>query len=260
MLAVKATGEYVGEHVVNCAVQLHEDKILKAMREIWEYDARDCEAEPKRSSLYKLVDNWLDFRMRQNYKRISSKIFDLEREVVIDLRKYSRDAPDEKVTIKIPVFCVSENCHWSHEHKFTRPDTTSSYNRTIEYKITLSSERRPMPDEIRKAYSQAQAHVHRLYAEALTTYPINEIIFGHPNMLKKPSEAKLVTLWQPKASDLRIDIKTKKIDRDPVLVLQYNGWNYLVTTWNEPKELPFDEIVNKALENGQATIDNIVSE
>lgn len=259
MLAVKTTGAYVNEHVVNCTIQLHEDKMLNAMRKIWEYDARDCEEHKKNGALFTLADRWLDFGMRQNYKRISSKIFDLEREIVIDLRRYSNDAPDEKTAVKIPVFCVSENRNWSREFKFTRPDPTSSYGRQIEYKITLSSERRPMPPEIKKACSQAMANVHQLYAEALKTYPLDEIILEHPIAIKKPSEAKLLTLWQPRASDLRIDVKTRKIDRDPVLVLRWNGWNYLVTTWVEPDELPFDDIVNKALENGQSTIDNIVS-
>ena len=258
---VKTTQTYVKELTIDCTVLLHEDKILKALRKIWEYDARSCEEDKARSTMEDLVCAWFSNRIKQKYQEISPKIFDLQREIVVDLSKYyvkgaGSDNPSEKINLNIPVFCVSEGRRWEHKHSFERPRKDSSYRDRVE--IVLSSERRPMPDKIKKASTQATAYIHTLYAEALTTYPLDEVLFEHEKIFPKPSDAKMLTLWQPKASDLKIDVKVRQVDRDPLLILKYER-PYLVTAWQEPDELPFDDILSEALGKGQATIDDIIA-
>ena len=115
-----------------------------------------------------------------------------------------------------------------------------------------------MPPEIRGQAQAARAYAYQVYTEALSTHPLSEIIYHTPDIFSRPDEARLLTLWQPKPSDLKIDVKVRQIDKDPILVLDW-GKPYLVTTWEEPDELPFDDILAKALGEGQVTIDDVVS-
>jgi len=259
-IVIRPTAELLNQFMVNQTVELYEDRILQALSEVWAYEPRDNERCKANDAVKKLVDGWFELKLGEKYQPISPKIFELQREITIDLSryttKYNHSQLHKNLTFQIPAFCVSENKHWSHTHKFEERGIMPYSGHECEIKI--SSERRPMPPEIRGQAQAARAYAYQVYTEALSTHPLSEIIYHTPDIFSRPDTARLLTLWQPKPSDLKIDVKVRQIDKDPILVLDW-GKPYLVTTWEEPDELPFDDILAKALGEGQVTIDDVVS-
>ena len=259
-IVIRPTAELLNQFMVNQTVELYEDRILQALSEVWAYEPRDNERCKANDAVKKLVDGWFDLKLGEKYQQISPELFELQRQITIDLSryatKYNHSQMRGNLTFQIPAFCVSENKRWSHTHKVMERNPQD--HRDYEYEIEISSERRPMPPEIRGQAIAARAHAYQVYTEALSTHPLSEIIYHTPDIFSRPDTARLLTLWQPKPSDLKIDVKVRQIDKDPILVLDW-GKPYLVTTWEEPDELPFDDILAKALGEGQVTIDDVVS-
>jgi hypothetical protein len=267
------TGEAVKENIVR-HVPTNEDKILSALGKIYAYEPRtDAESQRVFDTKNKLVREWFALKMRENYQELSQNIFTLQRGIDIDLSKYNiynknHNSGEKYVTgihrITIPLFCVSANRVWR--------DRRTIKHDNHEYEITLSSERYAMPPEVKKAHKEAQLYAYRVFFDALKTEPVGYVLqdsmlrgveseyWSHPG----PDKAQQVTMWQPRVSDLKIDVKEipKVVDRDPLLVLQWGGRSYLVTAWDEPDELPFDDILADALkpnEQDQTTLDDLIA-
>jgi len=218
-----------------------ESKLLNAIREIEKIRYLPSERGTKNNVIKYAVGQWFSQRMREKYQELSPEIFELEREVEITPnkitdyrgRKIEIDDDEKTFALQIPMFVKAElgkETGWERELRIND-----------DYKVTLFSKMPHIPSEVRQARKDALKFAYNTYADALNNDLLSEIIFENPEYAPNPANSKLLVLWKPKPSE--IHAKAERIDNDPVLVLRY-GKPYLVTTWKEPNEEPFMDIIS----------------
>jgi len=224
------TSEIVRNFFIEPKIQRTHDesKLLNAIKQIEGSRYLPSERETKKKVIKYAVGQWFSQKMREKYQELSPEIFELEREVEITPEEYN----NKTFVLRIPMFAEAE---LGKETGWKRKFRISDYN------VTLFSKMPYIPLEVRQARKEAQTLAYKTYANALDNNLLNEIIFENPEYAPNPADSKLLVLWKPKPSE--IHAKAQRIDNDPVLVLRY-GKPYLVSTWKEPNEEPFMDIIS----------------
>jgi len=240
------TREIIGNFFVEPKIQrtYDESRLLDAIKEIEKSRYLPSERQTKSKVINYAVGQWFSQRIRENYQELSPEIFELEREVkitpdkFIDYRGKEIEVDDEKTfVLQIPMFAQAE---LGIETRWKKEFTINNGNRD-NYKITLSSKMPHIPSEVRQARKEALTLTYKTYADALNNSLLSEIIFENPEYVPNPANSKLIVLWKPKPSE--IHARAERIDNDPALVLNY-GRPYLVSTWREPNEEPFMNLIS----------------
>jgi hypothetical protein len=218
-----------------------ESKLLDSLRNVISYLPLKSEKQKKDETVRYLVREWFSQKIGEKYEELSPEIFELEREIeipkehFIDSDGYKEYNGDGTTKVKIPMFLEAEldkDIGWKSE-QYERGYRT--------YKLSLFSRIPIVPADMRKSGKEALALAYNIYADALTTDIISDVMFEHPDYAPHPENAKLVVLWKPKPSEIHVE--SEVIDRDPALVLKYDN-PYLVTTWAEPDEEPFMSFID----------------
>jgi len=88
-IVIRPTAELLNQFMVNQTVELYEDRILRALSEVWAYEPRDNERCKANDAVKKLVDGWFDLKLGEKYQQISPELFELQRQITIDLSRYA---------------------------------------------------------------------------------------------------------------------------------------------------------------------------
>lgn len=219
-----------------------EGKILDALKKIYSYAPLGTELENKSNAVLKLVDEWFRFKMSKHYPELSPKIFEIQRDVLIDLTKHSVYSSSgyrsEKLNekglkrIKIPLFCNANLGEEIWEYR-----CNDALHR-IDFKSNVPF----IPDEAIQAVAVAKRHCYEIYTKALKTQPLDEILTMDPTAFPDPSQAEMKVAWYARPHELKVNITQNK---DPAIVLNWRR-PYLVHQWDE-NTLPIEDILTDAL-------------
>ena len=234
----------VGKIVENFSIRpslYSENSLIDSLKQIREYRPLPYEVEKVKKLEEFFVDTWFSQRMRKKYDQLSFELFNLKRELEIDTEKIEltdnrgerRHMGVIKQEIPLIVYTRLEDKEWVKEFEYD-----DRYNK---YKFKLSSKMPSVPLEVRKVGRDAIAHCYETYADALKTDVLYDSIKKNPDYAPHPKDSKLFVLWKPRPSDIHVEAEA--VDRDPALILEY-GKQYLVSTWTEPNEEPFMNILS----------------
>ena len=240
---VKSTKEIIRRYSANPnQIMYKEPFLIESLRGLRSYTALPSERKEKNLCMEGVVRKWFSQRMTKRYNELSPEIFEVKREIEISEKHFkdengrmSREYNNNKRKLKIPLLLHAELDKEGWEKQFSLGEYSTTY------KFTLSSRIPRVPFNVRKAGKEAVVFAYRTFADALDTEVLGEVIAEHPKYAPHPENAKVLVLWKPKPSD--IHIKTEVIDNDPALVLKWDN-PYLVTTWTEPDEEPFMDIIS----------------
>jgi len=236
----KPTKELFKEYSVSSKFVYEESSLIESLRGLRSYSPLPSEAKEKNACIERIVREWFSQRMRKKYDELSPEIFELQRDLEIS-KKHFKDRDDhtdysgEKQNIKIPLLLQAEldkDEGWKGNYEYYSSGT---------YKLTLFSRIPRIPFDVRKSGRETLALIYRTFSDALATEVLGDVITEHPDYAPHPHDAKLVVLWKPKPSDIHIEAKL--IEKDPALVLKWDK-PYLISTWKEPDEEPFMDLVN----------------
>ncbi|MBD3263255.1 hypothetical protein GF374_02660 [Candidatus Woesearchaeota archaeon] len=228
--------------ITDCGVYYNkpkEGKILEALEQIYNYSPLRTQSDTKKNAVLTLVDEWFRFKMSRHYKELSPKLFDLQREVTVDLEKheaYSYGSGDELkglCKIDIPLFCNArlQDRVWRYIHDGKK------------YKIDFESGVPFIPDEAIKKSAEAKQKSYKIYTKALGTNPLDEILTRNSKVFPEPSEIEMEVLWYARPQELKINVAQNK---DPALILKWKR-PYLVHQWDEDV-IPIEELLIDALD------------
>jgi len=215
-----------------------ESSLIEVLRGLRTYIPLPSEEKEINAHTKSLVRKWFSYRMRKKYDELSPEIFELQREIEID-KKYFKDVDSdgEKIKLKIPMLIqaklLDKGDGW--KEKFTYRSRYDNYT------LDLSSRIPRVPLDVRKAGKEAIGFTYIIYGEALATEVLSDVINENSDYAPYPKHAELLVLWKPKPSE--IHIKARHLDNDPALVLKWDR-PYLVTTWKEPNEEPFMDVIS----------------
>lgn len=221
-----------------------QSSLIDSLKQLREYRPLPYEVEKIKNLEEFFVDTWFSQRMRKKYDQLSAELFHLKREVEIDTKELDiRNSDGERENIgiirqEIPsvVYTRLENKGWAKEFEH------EGRNRYVKYKFRLFSQMPNVPLDVRKAGREAVAYCYETYADALKTDVLYDLIRERPDCAPHPKDSKLFVLWKPRPSDIHVEAEMV-VDKDPALTLEF-GKDYLVSTWTEPNEEPFMNILS----------------
>jgi len=218
------------------------ESILDSLEQLQRYIPLKSEVARKQNEVRKLVDDWFTYKVECAYQQLSPEIFKMERTVEIDPTKHEIVNPSDDyypkegttTQVKIPFFLQASihDARWQFAF-----DYNSQYN-SRRYTYHISANIPKIPKGIRDEGKRALATPYEVYAEAMETRTLSDILLEDISLAPSPVNSQLLVLWKPRAEDLKV--KVERIDRDPILLLKWNR-PYLVSTWTEPAEEPFTD-------------------
>jgi hypothetical protein len=224
--------------------EINDKDIIDSLKALQSYIPLESEVRRKRTTTWELIDEWFAYKVGSVYEELSSDIFKMETKVDIDLEKANIKTekgykPHKSVITecKVPVFLnakLDSNTKWEKEYSYE-----DKYNK---YTYAISSRMPQIPSSVRKDGAKALALAYSVYSEALETEVLGDIILQNPDYATHPARAEQLVLWKARPEDLQIEVKKEELDKDPVLILNWNR-PYLVSTWIEPNEDPLLDLL-----------------
>ncbi|MBI5392008.1 hypothetical protein HZB00_03310 [Candidatus Woesearchaeota archaeon] len=236
-LALLPTSEIVEGLKVHIA-HPQEDHILSALEDAVNFFPLKGEQSRRQDALKGLVHAYFKEKMGKQYWEIDSQIMELRRGIVYT------SSNKRKCSLEIPVFAsanVEEGKPWEYEVEVnSSSDYPSDYRRE---RVKISSSVPPIPKAIKQKGREALVFTHRIYADALQKPRLGELLLEDRAKYADPTKGKLFVLWKPRPEDLSIDVEVIR-DPDPILALDTQVGLYLVATWDDPNEEPYQQFLN----------------
>jgi hypothetical protein len=235
----KPTSEFLKDFSIKSRTYT-ESSLIESLRALRSYIPLPSEVKEKNTYVERIVREWFSQRVRKKYDELSPEIFNLKREIEVNAKYFKDDSEYscselEKVRLEIPMLVQAElnkDEGWKDKR---------NYPGKYRYELSLFSRIPKVPSNIREAARESIGFAYRTYGDALATDVLSEVINENPEYAPHPKDAKLLVLWKPKPSDIHIEVR--RLDNDPALVLNWNK-PYLVSTWKEPDEEPFMDLVS----------------
>lgn len=242
--------ELVKEHSVN-SKSFEESLLVESLEKLMSYNPLPSEKDSRNQVTEQLVRKWFSQKMRQKYDELSNELYELKREIEIKEMYFknkdgNKKGSYENVEVEIPMLLKAE---LNKEEGWQKELEVGDYHYDS-YRLTLFSRIPRVPLEVRKAGRDALSYAFKAYGEAIGNRVLGEVILQNPSYAPHPKDASLYVLWKPKPSDIHVEAKL--IEKDPALVLKY-GKSYLVSTWKEPDEEPFMDLISACRLSGLET-------
>ncbi len=211
---------------VEAEIREQQEIITKEMEAIRRETFLPSETENTEYALRHLGLSYLFAELGSKYHEISPKLFKLEREVQVMLDK-------RKHPTNIPLLAsaeLNEGSTWTYEK------SDESHN-----KIKFSSKVPPIPKEAKERAREARADYFEALRNALRVPIIGDwlIARGHMHIYQQ----NLRVYWIPADEELKIEIE--KANKDPFIISEIGGKNFLVTSWYVKGELPFQHYLEE---------------
>lgn len=209
----------------------------------------------RREALKKLSGDYFIARMTSSYGLIDEALFNLTRRIVVDGKKvtYDTTGPVEKSsgkTLEIPLFPWVELDDereivlgkWTERRNIDQGGWSKTRSKTTEVKTKVPT----VPDEVRLKGAKAIAVYHGILAEMYSKEELHDIVDKREGAEYGPS---LAVTWIPSPDTMTIKIteteKTWPRHPDPALLLIADGRTFLVDTWVDDGEEPFDHFLRE---------------
>lgn len=213
-----------------------------------------CEEEDVGLGREELAERYFRLKIGQKYKLLDPRLFELKRRVDLDqecFRQAGAEVPIKPVPVSIPALALAEygTRSWAHRGECVVGKDYWGVNYDRGAKYTVRAAVPLIPKEVKEIAAEAMAFAHEVCAETLRiptmrrylasiasfeekAIRVPEEIFG----LTRPS---LKILWKPTVESLEMEAEVQRPkDRDPALLLHFNGDHYLVCMWNVDNEEP----------------------
>ena len=242
-LVSKSTEEIVNSLKLLEKNPYDEKMILDSLEQMYRYIPLKSEVFKKQEVMRSLIQEWFGRKIGHHYERLSKKIFDLERKVKVDIKNC--ETVDEKnyqapyystlTEISVPVFssALFDGDYWEKAYEATVGPSR--------YKFKVSARVPKIPAEIREEGRRALVLPHRIYADAMETPLLGDLLLENPAYAPHPESASVLVFWKAKSQDLKLT-SVERVDKDPLLVLNWDN-PYLVAKWLEPDEEPFEHLL-----------------
>jgi len=260
----KSTSEIIKEYLIE-PIGDGESFLIEKLGRIVNYKPISSEALKKDKAIRHVVDEWFSQRIEKKYKRFSSEIFKLQREIEVNEKHFSGFSGHpryfgKKVKIKIPMLSEARlytQTEWKAEFLDNNGKLKGSFTYNDDakfddiYRPTLFSRVPNLPLEVRKTGRGALAFVYGIYVDAFNTDVISDVLMGSPGYVPYPQynyvplKPELSVIWKPKPSG--IGSKSKCLDDDSVLALKHSYKYCLVTAWKEAYEEPLMDKITEIL-------------
>jgi len=185
-----------------------------------------------------LIAGYIHVEFDSKYDRISSDLFDLKRCIPYFIQEWNKE-----VDLKIPLFArvlYGEDSTWNFRKKLEQGDR---YDRS-ECNIHIASDVPPVPREVKEKARIAKADYSDFFARSLREPVIGDLMMQD----ERPENSfSLKTYWIPKESELHLE--STVIDRDPVLIGNIAGRDYLIAKWDVKGEEPYQHYIEEFTES-----------
>lgn len=198
------------------------------------------EQEKVYSQLSEFVTLNFGYEIVGKYPSISAKIFNLERDIKVEVEGNYYQNGTHKVSVpslvKIP-FKESNNGSFKIRKKAER--IRDKEQREIELSCTIPE----ITPEARSVYADSIGFCAELVSKAYKDGLISRILLrdlekGIPN----PLDSTYSLVWAPSVWDAKA---IPRPERDPAIFMEYNGWNFLVHKWDIPEERSLDAMLRE---------------
>ena len=232
-----------------------EQQVLDGLERLMAMRPYDCEKNDWAKAASKLVNHYFRIQLSHRYKRLSPEILQLTTNLEIPemTRKYSDEY--RNIQLKMPVFaCViygKSQWSWEGEADCERKENGKWVEDTLD--MTLTADTPPLTPDVKQAAAEADACAYEIFAKALRTPQLREILHNSTYRnklcstmdvkLSNPTLAPLHILWRPDPEEIKVHLPPLPPDPDPALLLEFGKDLYLITTWNVEKELPFEHFL-----------------
>ncbi|QQG39784.1 MAG: hypothetical protein HYS81_05485 [Candidatus Aenigmatarchaeota archaeon] len=232
--------------------RLHKtEELLKALEEAQKFTPLKGEVQRKEAAIKGIVEEYFTMRMDENYQPIDADILDLKRMIDVDMSKASVTRKDRYGAVltaagsgyqrwEVPVFAravLDKDAEWREEGRIA----ADSSNNHTESKATFVSPMPRIPTAIREQGREALAYTHTLYAQALETPVLGEVLLADRYRHADPTQASLLVLWKPRPQDIAVKVEMR--EKDPILMMQNPLGLYLIDSWEEEDEEPFEQFL-----------------
>jgi len=249
-----ATGEIVKEFSISDKVPYKKQEIIYALEDALKYFPMKGEIPQRDAAIKDLVTRYFILSMRENYQEISEEILSLERSINLDLSKITISKQGPNITDTIPVFAraiLDKDTKWALQREHNDRGFTT-------YKYELSSRVPQIPEEMRAKGREALAYCHKVYADALQTDVLGNVLLANARNHANPAQAELMVLWKPRPNDIDVRVTEVRVDKDPILALKNPVGMYLVATWEEANEEPYMHFLKNHLTAGLNRFEKIL--
>ncbi len=213
--------------------------LVGAVRYVWNYVPLEGERESRTQVLRDYVREYMSSLVRERYPELSRVILDLEKTVTLNKKE---DNTWKSYKIKMPVFaCVGlGNNGWEHEVEAERA------------KVKITAKIPFFPIDVREKAKEALSFCCSVYSEMLDTEMIGDLILTRKDWLgPNLDSARLKLLWEPKIDTLEFRVEQKP-NPDPILVLDWEKRLYVVDSWIDKDEEPFEHYLALCTEQNRS--------
>ena len=197
------------------------------------------EVVERERALRHVVADYLCSEFGMRYDLISDELFKIKRNIPYTVTLGNDQ--ERKIEITIPLF-FSVPFGSSELHKIES-------TRKIDYddcKVSLSCSPPPLTQEAKKKAREAKAYFLEIYARALREEGIGQRLMQDFEGFSRAGNFDMTLKWIPRPSDL--EITAQVIEKDPLVIAQVYGKNYLVARWDVEGEEPYQHYLAEFME------------
>ena len=223
-------------------IRKKQKRILKTIDSIMGIIPMPSEIYAKQDAQQSLIEDYICSEFGEYYDLLSNDLFDLRRRV----ESISEDKAS--LEIDIPLFVsvpFGSESVWKHSYDKEEKD---DYGARHTYDVELTAKSPPLTSEAKQKAKEARANFSEVYAKALKTNIIGDLLMADIERFQKGGGLNLSVYWIPKPSELDIKIEHTLKDPDPLLVGKIYSRNYLITTWNIRGEEPYEHYLEEFTE------------
>lgn len=241
-----------GEVLRKKTAKTQQAKAAKQLEGLMSHTPYDCEkANFKQGGNMLAARYWAHSLARKYNKVVLNSLFDLEREIKIPTEIIKVDRNEELLqvgTATIPIIAkiLYGSSHWNYsgDVPIKRKEKSYGSDRVTNADFTVTAPAPCLTREVKEKASEAMALAYEVCAESLRNPWIRKYLLAReeisiPEQILEIVEPRLEIIWKPtlKSLDIRVE-KPEPIDPDPALLLKFNNYRHLVTTWDVHDEEP----------------------
>lgn len=193
--------------------------------------AMRSEYQNRQDSLSALAKEHILREFAAKYDVISGELFELER--VVEMKHPKNSNASSPLRVTMPLFMQME-LEEPGPAKFETELEGRSYSDRVEIKLEMPVP--PITREAKEKAKQAAADFFEAYTNALRQPIIGEWLLQ--DGLSVTDKFAMYVYWIPRSEDIKSIVKV--VERDPMIIANAFGSNFLVTAWNVEGELPFE--------------------
>jgi len=199
--------------------------------------AMPSQQDDVREAMSRLANEYVWGEFNLWYDELSPDLFGLEREFEQNVR--DGYGSTKKVDLTIPLFAKVK---FGAEGPWEIQRARTGDRREYEFKI--SSKVPPIPREVKEKAKEARSRYMEICSRALKQPFIGDFMLNRTN--QDSGNLDLGIYWIPKVGQLEVEVKERV--KDPILVADLYGKNYLVARWDVHGEEPYEHYIREFTE------------